>query len=97
MWDRCQGIRKVLGVLGVQDKGVIPFECCLIPTARRGVLNQVGPEGGWYKLGQVTALPTSLVSECILDFVKQILVGGLHCAICVHPGEGDDSSRAVHN
>lgn len=50
MWNRRQGVSKVLCVLGVQDKGVIVFERRLIPAARRGVLYLVGPEGGWYKL-----------------------------------------------
>ena len=65
--------------------------------AGRRVLNQVGPEGGRDKLLEVTALPASLVSECILDFVEKVLVWRLHCAICVHPGEGDNRPRAVHD
>ena len=41
-----------------------------------GSKNQMGPERGRDKLGEVTAFSTSLVAECVLDFVKMVLMGG---------------------
>jgi hypothetical protein len=42
---------------------------------------------GLDKLVEGTAFSTSLIVECVLDFVKKVLMGGLYRAICVHPGE----------